>query len=115
MRTELKQRAARFFQGGDDADFPEEMPLSRGARQPRHHYKNRNSTGGADEAMIEREFDNRTSLIVDPPDGKIPWTPEGRQRQAASVAAGLAVGVAGPEDLSQCSCAARRMACHGLA
>ena len=34
-------------------------------------YKSRNSTGGTSE-MIEREFDNRTTLIVDPPDGRIP-------------------------------------------
>ena len=27
--------------------------------------------------------DRRTSLITDPPDGKIPWTPEGEKRQAA--------------------------------
>ena len=34
--------------------------------------------------MVEREFNNRTSLIVDPPDGKIPpLTPEAQQRRAA--------------------------------
>ena len=33
--------------------------------------------------MIERTIDNRTSLIVDPPDGKIPpMTPEGQKRFA---------------------------------
>jgi hypothetical protein len=63
-------------------------------------YKNPlHSTGSALE-MIEREFDNRTSLIVDPPDGRISWTPEGTRRQAAAAAARLAAAVAGPEDLS---------------
>jgi hypothetical protein len=96
--TELKQRAARLFEG-DNADFPGGDAFFLAVLADPDHYKNPNSTGGADDAMIEREFDNRTSLIVDPPDGKIPWTPEGRRRQAANVAAGLAVGAAGPEDL----------------
>jgi hypothetical protein len=35
--------------------------------------------------MIEREFDNRTSLIVDPPDGRIPpLTADGQQRKLAA-------------------------------
>src|ERR1700730_11037708 len=90
--TELKQRAARLFNGGN-ADFPggDNYFLALLANPDR--YRNPNATGGT-EAMIEREFDNRTSLIVDPPDGKIPWTPEGRQRQTATAAAGLAVGAA---------------------
>jgi hypothetical protein len=38
--------------------------------------------------MLEREFDNRTSLIVDPPDGKLPpYTPEGQRRGSALRAA----------------------------
>jgi hypothetical protein len=49
--------------------------------------------------MVEREFDNRTSLIVDPLDGKIPTlTPEARQRQASADARQRLP--AGPEDLS---------------
>ena len=54
--------------------------------------------------MVDREFDHRTSLIVDPPDGRIPLTPEGRQRRlAADAKAFLAPRsgpVAGPEELS---------------
>jgi hypothetical protein len=38
--------------------------------------------------MVEREFDNRTSLITDPPDGRIPaYTPLGQKRRAAFLAA----------------------------
>jgi hypothetical protein len=52
--------------------------------------------------MVVREFDNRTSLIVDPPDGKIPpFTPEGKRRQAAAIAAvSFQRPPAGPQDLS---------------
>jgi peptidoglycan hydrolase-like protein with peptidoglycan-binding domain len=54
------------------------------------------STGTTGE-MIEREFDNRTSLISDPPDGRIPpLTPEGQRLRAASAAARRAT-VEGPE------------------
>lgn len=50
--------------------------------------------------MVEREFDNRPSLIVDPPDGKIPpLTPAAQRRQAAAAAAAQHPP-AGPEDLS---------------
>ena len=49
--------------------------------------------------MIDRVFDNRTSLIIDPPDGRIPaLTAAGRARQEAWDAAMLPP--AGPEDLS---------------
>src|SRR5262245_15778106 len=49
--------------------------------------------------MVQREFDNRTSLIVDPADGRIPpLTPEAQQRRAALAAKERAP--AGPEDLN---------------
>ena len=51
--------------------------------------------------MIERWFERRTSLIVDPPDGRIPWTAEGRQRQAAAARMrGFANLPTGPEELT---------------
>ena len=49
--------------------------------------------------MIDRVFYNRTSLVVDPPDGRVPaMTPEARQRQAV-VADGWRYKT-GPEDFS---------------
>ena len=49
--------------------------------------------------MVDRVFDNSTSLVVDPPDGRIPRvTPEARRRQDA-VAEGWQ-GKTGPEDFS---------------
>ena len=47
-------------------------------------YRNPNATHSAAE-MVDLEFDNRTSLIVDPVDGRIPAVTEaGRRRQAAT-------------------------------
>jgi hypothetical protein len=52
---------------------------------------NPNATGSA-LAMVQRELDNRTSLITDPADGRLPPpTPEGRQRQLGNVDASVAV------------------------
>ena len=42
--------------------------------------------------------DRRTSLIVDPPDGKIPWTPEGRERPGTFARAFSGMVTEGPED-----------------
>ena len=42
--------------------------------------------------------DRRTSLIVDPPDGRIPWTPAGKARPGTFDGAFSGVPAAGPED-----------------
>ena len=95
--AELKQRAGRLLADGNN-DFAGGDNLFLAVLANVARYQNPNATGSALE-MIEREFDNRTSLIVDPPDGQIPWTPEGRQRSDAAVAAGLAAarGAGGPD------------------
>ena len=96
--AELKRRAARLLADGNN-DFAGGDNLFLAVLADVAQYKNPNATGSALE-MIEREFDNRTSLIVDPVDGNIPWTPEGRHRYDAAVAAGRAAATTGPEDLS---------------
>jgi hypothetical protein len=65
----------------------------------------RNPDATADSLLSgDREFDNRTSLIVDPPDGRIPpLTAAARQRLAATAAARAAARQRGqmrPGDLS---------------
>lgn len=101
--AELKNRVARLFASGLNSDFAGGDNLYLAALANPDVYKNRNSTGGI-EGMIDRVFDNRTSLIIDPPDGRIPMTPQGRQRKlAADAAAFLAPRPsppAGPEDMS---------------
>ena len=42
--------------------------------------------------------DKRTSLIIDPPDGRVPYTPEAREDEASRFARFFAVVAAGPED-----------------
>ena len=97
--AELRERADRLFKTADvDSDFAGGDNFFLAALANPTRFRNPNSTGGT-EGMIERWFEHRTSLIVDPPDGKIPWTVEGRQKQAALARARLGDAAAGPEDL----------------
>ncbi|HEV3139082.1 MAG TPA: hypothetical protein VGY57_01130, partial [Vicinamibacterales bacterium] len=95
--AELRRRAARLLADSNN-DFAAGDNLFLAALANVTRYKNSNSTDNAT-AMIEREFDNRTSLILDPPDGRIPWTPEGKRRVDEAATARLAKAPAGPEDL----------------
>src|SRR5690242_17803308 len=97
----LKQRAERIFKTRE-SDYAGGDSFFLAALSDVDQFKSPNATSGS-EMMNVREFDNRTSLIVDPPDGKIPpLTPEAQRRQSAladAVAAGLSPP-AGPEQLS---------------
>lgn len=96
--AELKSRADRLFKNGDgDAAAGDNYFLAALANPER--YKSPNATGAQ---TTEREFDNRTSLITDPSDGKLPpYTPAGQQRQRALAAATIMqYPAAGPEDLT---------------
>jgi hypothetical protein len=80
--AELKKRAARIFKTGN-SDFAAGDNVFLAAFNNVDQFKSPTATHGAEE-MIEREFDNRTSLVVDPPDGRIPsMTPNALQRQDA--------------------------------
>ena len=91
--AELKIRGARLLVDGDN-DFAAGDAFFLAAWDNVQRYKSANSTSSVLE-MIEREFDHRTSLVVDPSNGRIPpTTPEGRQRQAASIGQQTGVSVA---------------------
>jgi hypothetical protein len=84
--AEFRRRAARLF-GATNSDFAVGDGVFQALLTNPEKYTNPNSTHGATD-MIDLEFDNRTSLIVDPQDGRIPaLTPEGRNRQTAANAA----------------------------
>jgi hypothetical protein len=98
--VELKKRAAKLFKPDGSSDYAAGDNAFLAAFANVDLYKNPNISVGSSLEMVEREFDNRTSLIMDPPDGKIPaLTPEGKRRQAAADAA-AARPARGPEDLT---------------
>jgi hypothetical protein len=91
----MRNRAAQFRQNG--SDFAPGDGLFLAALAGQEQYKNAQATCRLD-ISDDKVFDNRTSLIVDPPDGKIPpLTPAAQQRQRRAAGGG---GPAGPEDLS---------------
>ena len=79
----LKERADRIFEKTGESDYAAGDNVFLAALSNVHRFKNPGVATGSSVEMIDREFDNRTSLIVDPPDGKIPpLTPEGQRRQS---------------------------------
>ena len=86
--TELKKRADRLFGGGNtDAAGGDNVFLA--ALANLENYESPNAT---EAQSIEREFDNRTSLIVNPSDGRLPpLTPEGQRRLGAAAATSFTV------------------------
>lgn len=96
--AELRTRADRLFKDGN-ADLPVGDSLFLAALANLEVYRNPNGANRSSAFMVEREFDNRTSLVVDPPDGRLPsLTPEAQQRRAAAAARDRAP--AGPEDIN---------------
>jgi hypothetical protein len=94
----LKKRADRLFNDAG-SDFAAGDNAFLAALAGPEQYNNPNRTIESALEMEERDFDNRTSLIVTPADGKIPFTPEGKRRQAAAVEARLHPAPADPENL----------------
>jgi hypothetical protein len=100
--AELKKRAARLFDVNGNADFAGGDNYFLALLANPQEYKNPNATGSVT-AMVEREIENRTSLIVDPADGKIPpMTAEAQKKNARNPAPNAAPArpAAGPQDLS---------------
>jgi len=97
--AELKKRADRIFGGGRSDDALGDSFFSVVLANPERHTS---SSATEDSLVVDREFDNRTSLIVDPPDGKLPpYTTLGRQRRAEHLAQAMATNArSSPRDLS---------------
>ena len=85
---ELKQMAARFVDQGGDAifgNFVQQM-LDAKDKGAFNQVSYDPTTGNYNQFwMADREWDNRTSLIIDPPDGQFPpLTPEAEARREAA-------------------------------
>src|SRR5688572_26618440 len=85
--AELRARARRLFADGT-ADFAAGDAVFLAALSNPDRFKSPTSTHNSED-MIEREFDRHTSLVVDPPDGRIPPTTADlqRRRESAAIAA----------------------------
>ena len=94
----LKRNADRLF-GDGNADIAVGDNFFLAALANPEQYKSPNGANRSAAYMDKREFDNRTSLIVDPADGRLPaLTAAAQQRRAALAARDRAP--AGPEDLN---------------
>ena len=103
----LQERAAALFDGETDAAFGESVYRAALADQTDFQsgdgvtQETPKGTGNYNQFwLIDRWFDNRTALIEDPPDGRMPsLTPEGERRQDARAAVTRPRFPTGPEDL----------------
>jgi hypothetical protein len=94
--AELKKRADRIFKDGGSSYAAGDQVFLAALENVERHISN--ATENSVE-MIDREFDNRTSAISDPPDGRIPpLTPAAQQKRAATAVAAQRIPD-GPEDL----------------
>jgi hypothetical protein len=81
--ADLKQRAQKLIDGGD-AFFGEELFVA--ALEGKAKFSSSDTqTGNYDQTWLsERVWDNRTSLIIDPPDGRVPPLAPGATERAAA-------------------------------
>ena len=94
----LKARAARLFDGQGDAAFGDSV--FQAALVAADDFTSADvATGNYNQFWLaERNFDRRTSLIVDPPNGRIPTLTEGGQAKVAARAEARLRHAVGPED-----------------
>jgi hypothetical protein len=98
----FKRKAAELFNGQGDAAFGDTVfqTVLANVTGTKSGFKSTDGTTGDYSSIwtVEREWDNRTSLITDPPDGRLPaMTTEGQRRREANLAAMNRLP-AGPED-----------------
>ena len=95
--ADLQRRADGLFNDGG-SDFAAGDNLFLAALGDAERYENPRATCNS-LAMLGRRFDNRTSLIIDPPDGRLPPVTAAAQRRLAAAAA-MEMRPDGPDDLS---------------
>jgi hypothetical protein len=100
----LKQKAAELFDNGNsDAAFGDSVfeSVLANVKGTKSGFKSVDGGTGDYSSVwtVARDWDNRTSLITDPPDGRLPpLTPEAEKREAGSSFLGRPAN--GPEDRS---------------
>jgi hypothetical protein len=96
----LKAKAADLFAGDGDAAFGDDVFIAAVSGVQKFTSSDA-TTGNYNQFWIaDRDFDNRTSLITDPPDGRLPpLTPEA-QKRGPNVQTNRQRGSDGPEDRS---------------
>jgi hypothetical protein len=96
----LKSRAARLFNGEGDAAFGDQL-FATLLTNPDKFTSTDGRTGDYNQFWLpDRVFDNRTSLITDPTDGRIPAMIPAAARRVAMENAARPVMPSGPEDRS---------------
>jgi hypothetical protein len=103
----MKKKAAELYGGSGDAAFGDTIfqtvwaAVQGSASGPHKKAATEFDTGTGDyssEWIVAREWDNRTSLITDPPDGRMPgMTPDGQASRAAMFTA-MSRPANGPQD-----------------
>jgi hypothetical protein len=100
----MKKKAHELFSGNGDAAFGDTVfnTVLANVLGVKSGFKSTDGETGDYSSVwtVERVWENRTSLITDPPDGRMPaLTPEGQKRRAAMFEA-MRKPAAGPEDRS---------------
>jgi hypothetical protein len=100
----LKKKANELFNGQSDAAFGDSVFLSvlANVKGNKSGFKSTDGETGDYSSVwtVERDWDNRTSLITNPSDGRLPApTEQAEQKQRAAAAARTGVA-SGPEDRS---------------
>ena len=101
----LQRTAAELFNGKGDAAFGDAIYLAalQNVLGKEKGFTSRDTGTGDYNSfwIVDRWFENRTSLVTDPPDGRIPpTTAEAKRRQAAAEEHRLAHPIDGPEDIA---------------
>ncbi|MGE3179601.1 MAG: hypothetical protein AB7O32_19160 [Vicinamibacterales bacterium] len=96
----LKKRAGELFNGETDAAFGDSVYLA--VIQEGKGFKSTDTTGNYNHFwIVDREFDNRTSVISEPADGKLPaLTAQAKGELAKDAEYKKAHPADGPEDLT---------------
>ncbi len=98
--ADLKRRLEEIREGSQAGDLLGDYLIQRVLEDPEFRGFDQVTGNYNSFWLVDRQLDNRTSLVVDPPDGRIPaLTAQAMERMRAAVAYGDEVP-AGPEDMT---------------